>query len=492
MKFEAPSSGGRRRAVAKGSVINSAFLIAIGGLNVLKAMIAAAFLNQAEFGVWSILLLGVMALIGLKAAAVADKYIQQEEPDQEYAFQKSFTLEAITAGIMMVAAIALAPTLAALYDQPKLIAPMIVLSLMLPGLAAQSPIWIFYRRMDYFRQRIFLSVDPIISFLTTGALAIAGLGYWSLVIGSVAGAWAGGVSALIASPYRLRFVFDRETARRYASFSWPLMVAVGSGLLIGHIAIFAGNAAIGLAATGAIGLAAILGQYADRVDSVITQAMYPAICRVSNNRPLLQEAFEKSNRIALMWALPFGAALSLFASDFVQHVLGPSWTSATILLQVFGVTAGLNHIGFNWDAFYRATGKTRPVAIVTFSALVAFLAIPTPLIFAYGLKGFAFGMFGMTAVSLSVRAFFLLKLFPGFALRRYVFRALVPVVPAVLALLVFRQWVETGDRTVALAVAEFASFGCIVAGLTYIMERPLLREMRGYLARVRPLETSLA
>jgi O-antigen/teichoic acid export membrane protein len=472
-------------------VINSGFLIGVGALNVMKAVVAAAFLTQAEFGLWSILLLGVLALIGLKSAAVADKYIQQDEDDQELAFQKSFTLEILTAGIMMSLAILLAPVLALLYDEPDLIVPMLVLSLMLPGLAAQAPIWVFYRRMDFLRQRLLLSVDPIASFVITGALAIAGAGYWSLVIGAVAGAWAGGLVALVFSPYRLRVVYDGQTARRYASFSWPLMLAVGSGILIGHVAVFVGNAAIGLAATGAIGLAAILGQYADRVDAVLTQAMYPAICRVAGNRALLQEAFEKSNRLALMWAVPFGAALSLFAHDFVTHVLGPEWESATILLQTFGITAAINHIGFNWGAFYRAIGRTKPVGVVTFVALLAFLAFPTPLIFFADLEGFAFGMVAMTLIALAARGYFVLKLFPEFSIVRYVTRALLPVTPAVALLLAARQWIEAGERTATTIVAELVVFAALVGVLTYLAERTLLREVRGYLTRPDPLETQL-
>ena len=475
--------------MARGSLINSGFLIGIGTLNVVKALVAAAFLSQSEFGVWSILLLGVMALIGLKAAAVADKYIQQDEDDQELAFQKSFTLEIITAGIMMSLALLLAPLLAVLYGEPELVAPMVVLSLMLPGLAAQSPIWVFYRRMDFFRQRLLLSVDPVVSFVVTAALAIAGAGYWSLVVGAVAGAWVGGLVALVASPFPLRFRYERATTRQYLTFSWPLMIAVGSGLLIGQVAIFVGDAAIGLAATGAIGLAAILGQYADRVDSVVTQAMYPAICRVASDRPLLQEAFEKSNRIALMWALPFGAALSLFADDFVANVLGPNWESATILLQVFGITAAINHIGFNWGAFYRAIGRTKPVGVVTFVALLAFLAIPTPLIFIAGLDGFAIGMGAMTVVTLTVRSHYILVLFPGFPLSAYALRALLPVVPAVLVVLASRLWIESGEDGGLPVLLELASFVSIVGLLTFLMERPLLQELRGYLASPQPLET---
>ena len=42
--------------------------------------------------------------------------------------------------------------------------------------------------MDFVRQRILESFQPIVTFVVTVALAVAGVGFWSLVIGTLAGA----------------------------------------------------------------------------------------------------------------------------------------------------------------------------------------------------------------------------------------------------------------------------------------------------------------
>jgi len=480
---EAPV-GGRRRAAARGALINSAFQIVLGTLNLLKAVIAAAFLTQEEFGVWSILFLGIALIIALKVSLVGDKYIQQEEDDQEAAFQKAFTLELLSTGLMVVGALALAPLLALAYGQGELLLPGLALALMLPGLALQSPIWVYYRRLDFLRQRLLLSVDPVVSFVVTVALAAAGAGYWSLVAGTVAGAAVGGIVAVIASPYRLRLRFDVPTLRSYAAFSLPLFVAVMSGLLIAQFSVFFGELALGLAGAGAIGLTAIITQWTDRADAVITQAMYPAICRVADQRELLREAFAKSNRIALMWAIPFGVALSLFADDIVAYVLGSNWEDVGILLQVFGLMAAVNHVGFNWNAFYRALGRTTPIAWVAAAALVAFCAAAIPLMFSHGLEGFATGMVVMTAVSLAGRVFYVLRLFPGFPVVAYVLRSVAPTVPAALAVLALRA-AETGERSAALALGELLVYTAVTIVATAAVERSLLREMLGYLRRAR-------
>ena len=77
------------------------------------------------------------------------------------------------------------------------------------------------------------------------------------------------------------------------------------------------NRAVGLAGVGVIGLAASITTFASNVDAIIGQALYPAVCAVAQSRDKLFEAFVKSNRLALVWAMPFGVGLALFASDLV-------------------------------------------------------------------------------------------------------------------------------------------------------------------------------
>ena len=107
---------------------------------------------------------------------------------------------------------------------------------------------------------------------------------------------------------------------------------------------------------------------------------------------LLFESFVKSNRLALMWGVPFGAGLALFASDLVHHGIGEKWAPAIGLLQAFGLIAAIDQVGFNWDSYFRARGETRPVALVSLLVLVPFGAVAVPLLLADGLDGYAIGM----------------------------------------------------------------------------------------------------
>jgi PST family polysaccharide transporter len=476
--------GSLRRHTARGTIINGSFLVALYTLGLLRGFIVAGILGAAEYGVWGIVMITFTTLLWLKQVGVSDRYVQQDETDQQLAFQRAFTVELIVTGALVALMALLAPLVALAYDNSELIAPSYIFILAIAVSTLQTPVWIYYRRMDFVRQRSLQAVDPIVGFVVTIGLAVAGAGYWSLVIGALAGSLASGLATLASSPYRLGLHFDREVLRDYATFSWPLFVAAASSLVIAQSAVLVGDHVEGLAGAGIIVLSASISNYVNRVDDVVTQTIYPAICAVRDRADVLLETFVKSNRLALMWGLPFGIGLALFAADLVDFGLGDQWKDGVILIQVFGITAGIGHIGFNWDAFYRARGETRPIAIWSFVCMVVFLATAIPLLIRDGLDGLAIGVGAMAAVSLALRMYYLSRLFPGFQVALHMGRAIAPTIPATLVVLSVRWAGGSGDRTPGAALGELALYIAVTALATWLLERNLLREVLSYLRRI--------
>ena len=127
----------------------------------------------------------------------------------------------------------------------------------------------------------------------------------------------------------------------------------------------------GLAAAGYITVAWTLTRYADRADQIIATTIYPAIVVVKDQTATLREIFVKSNRGALMWVLPFCAALVLFAPDLVEFVLGDKWEPAVVLIQGLAGAAAIQQLGYNWFSFYRARGDPRPQAVESVAMVAA-------------------------------------------------------------------------------------------------------------------------
>ncbi len=467
--------GSLRSRAARGTLINTAFTVGVGVLGLLKGFILAGFLSRSDYGLWGVIVVSLSTLLWLKQAGIGDKFVQQEDLDQELAFQQAFTLElALTGACVLLIAVAV-PVLVAIYNLPQLVAPSAVIALALLVSVFQAPLWIYYRKMEFARQRALSAVDPVVGFVVSVALAIAGAGYWAFVVGLAAGTCAASAVAVVRSPFKLRLRYRSGALRSYWTFSAPLMVAGLASFVTSWSAVIAAKVDLGVAAVGAIALAANISSFTDRVDQLVTGALYPAICAVKDRTALLYESLVKSNRLALMWAVPFGVAITLFCSDLVRFGIGERWRPAVIVLQVYGVAAAVNHVGFNWTAYFRAIGQTRPIAVATVAATAVFLAAGIPLLLVLGLKGFAIGIALQGLAAIILRAYYLQRIFPGFDFLRHAARSFLPTVPAAGAVLILRA-LEPRGRTLALALGELAIYVLVAMIATWQLESRLLRE----------------
>ena len=469
-----------RRVAARGTLINGAFTVGTSVIGLLKGFVLAGLLARSDYGLWGILGASLGTLLLLRQVGIGDKYVQQEDEDQELAFQKAFTLELLVTAISMAVLLVALPIVVVVYGESQLLWPGLVLIAILPAGALQMPIFVHYRRMEFLRQRMLQSVDPLVGFLVSVALAVAGAGYWAFVGGLLAGAWTTAALAVWKSPYGLAIRYDRGTLRSYASFSWPLFLAMFGTVVIAQSSALMTDAELGLAGVGVVALAANVSAFTERVDYLISGTLYPAICAVRDNIDLLHETFVKSNRIALMWSMPFGFGLALFASDLVAFGIGENWRPAVVVLEIFGVVAAFSGVAFNWDAYYRALDNTRPLAVTSLAAMVTFLATAPFLLMEFGLTGFAVAVGAQGVVHMAFRAWYVSQLFHSFRYLSHLLRAIVPTLPAI-ALVFLARWAESGERVLLMALGELALYAAAILALTIVLEGRLVREAVGYL-----------
>jgi O-antigen/teichoic acid export membrane protein len=475
---------GLRVRSARGTIVNAVYLVAINGLAIVQGIVAAALLGAAEYGLWGLIIITFGTLFALAAVGIDDKYIQQDHPDQQAAFEIAFTLQTMLCAAFTLIAFVAIPVFALIYDEPRIVVPGLLLALALPLVALRAPVWVFYRRMDFVKQRLLESCNPVVSFVVTIGLALAGVGFWSLVMGTLAGSLVATALTVHYSPYPLRFRYERGAMREYASFSWPLLVSSGSGVLTWQVPLTIAARSLGSAAIGAITLASQAMQFTRQIDEVVTHALYPAICAAKDRGEVLFEAFSKSNRLALMWGFPTGVAAALFADPAVHLVLGSDWALAIPLIQVLGVSAAVDQIGFNWTAFARARGETRILAVASVATLVVVLAVGVPLLIENELPGLAVGIAAGTAVGLAIRVAYLVRLFPALDFVSHVTRAVLPTLVAAVPILLGRLLLGYPDpQSVPRAIGELAAYVGLAAAATWVSERALLREAVGYLMR---------
>src|SRR5947209_3774460 len=308
-----------RRHLARGMLTNGAFQLGAVGLTAVRGFIVAAFMTRSDYGMWGLIGLTIWTAMALKTQfGAGEKYIQQSEANQEHAFQRALTMELIFASVAAPVGAAVVFAVVAVTGNWNVLAPGLVLLLLLPAAVLQFPIATFYRRLDFRRQRILQSVEPVVAALVMVALAVAGAGYWSFVIAMLCGSWTLALIVVRVSPYRFALRYERGTLREYLGFSLPLLVTAISVLAMFYVIYLVGNTALGVAGIGVFTPAGNLLQFTDQADSIITETLYPAVCAMKDRVSLLSELFVKSNRLSLIWAVPFGVGMTLFASDLVR------------------------------------------------------------------------------------------------------------------------------------------------------------------------------
>src|SRR5687768_4290555 len=222
-RFSFPRAQLRARTV-RGALVTGAFLLLIDGLVVAQGLIVTRLLGPELIGLYGIVTVTTMTVIALKRVGIDEAYVQQDEQGQEHEFQRAFTLELGTSVVFALLLCALAPVVAAVYDDDRLLGLMLAMSYLPLAFALQAPLWVFFRRMEYGRQRALQAIQPVVSFAVTVPLAASDFGVYSLVVGPLAGYVVAVVATVALSPYRLALRWDGAVARRYLRFgAWILV-----------------------------------------------------------------------------------------------------------------------------------------------------------------------------------------------------------------------------------------------------------------------------
>jgi O-antigen/teichoic acid export membrane protein len=471
-----------RRRTLRGVVVTAGFLVVIDGLVLVQGLVVTRLLGPRQIGLYGIVSTTVISLIALKRVGIDEAFVQQEEHDQEREFQSAFTLELGLSVVMAALILVLSPVIADVYRDPRLLPLMASLAYLPLAFALMSPLWVFFRQMDYRRQRSLQAIQPLVGLVVTVPLAAAtDLGVWSIVIGQIAGYIAAVGAILVVTPYRLALRYDRATGARYLRFSAPILVTVVAAMVIAQGQILVIKLDDGLAAAGFIALAVTLTRYIDRADQIVTATIYPAICAIQGRPRALEEMYVKSNRATLLWVAPYAIGIVLFAPDLVHFVLGPRWLPAVVLLQGLAIVGALTQLGFNWFSFFRAHGDTRPPAVEAVVGAVAFLALAPAGLAADGFHGFIYARIIGALLVLVVRAIYTRRLLPRARYHTLVMPVLPPIVLACAAALAVRIVLWGGHRSLGQASVELALFTGVYTVAVFRRERPLIAELTGAL-----------
>jgi O-antigen/teichoic acid export membrane protein len=344
----------------------------VGGrlLVLASTAVLARVLDPRDFGVVGFALTFLAFVDTLQGLGLTQALVAHRGGDL---LERANTVFAVTVAVgagMWLLSIALAPVAASFFNQPRVEQLMPVLGANFLIRAIGSTHYALAQRWLDFRARAGAEFADVIVRGGSGvALALAGAGVWSIVLGYVVGTISMTVALWIGVPWRPRLRPRRRHLDGMIGFGSALATvdiisAVVSNIDYLFVGRILGAAALGLYTIGYRLPELIISNLA----MIAGLAMFPAFAQVE--RRLLRHAYLVGFRYTILVSLPLTAGMLILARPLVLTLFGPKWAPAVAPMQMLALVALAITIDIPAGTVYKAVGKGRVLLWLSVPKLV--------------------------------------------------------------------------------------------------------------------------
>lgn len=328
-------------------------------IQVVSVMVLSRLLTPADFGFMAaaapcIAFVTLFQSLGFQQAVVQDQSLTREQVNS------LFWVSTCAAGASAVLLIAAAPGVAIFYGDAKVgwLAAVAALPLFLGSLAS-LPLGMLARDLKFAS----LAANDVASagagLATSAAAAVAGLGFWSLMVGTMAAAATSLAMSWASSGWRPGKP-DLRTNRKLLSFGANL-----TGFnVVNFFARNLDNVIIGRA-FGPLELG-----YYDRayklfmapirnVNGPLGRVMIPVLSKVKDDKPRLRSMYLQANWLLALATVPGIAAIAIAPEETVRILLGEKWLPAAPILGWLALAGFLQPVSNATGWLFISQGKTR-------------------------------------------------------------------------------------------------------------------------------------
>lgn len=404
--------------VVKGAGISGAGYVVAQAISFASYLVLARLLTPSQFGTFAagLVVAGIGTVLGESGLLAA---LIQRRDRLEEALESAFVATVVSGVLLSLLALAAAPLVGLFFHSSTAALVAAVMSAsMLFRLVEIVPSALLQRRFAFVRR---VAIDPLgmLAFAAGSIIpAIAGLGVWSLVIGtyaqyavSLVGAWW--FAGWVPHPRRATVRVWRELAR----FGRPLVLAELIRRAIPELPVVALGRFAGAGAIGQYSYALrVANQAPDAIVSIGSYVLLPALARLADNQRRFTAALTRAVRWMCGLSFPLGMLLVTLGTPAIVLVFGARWHAAGEAVIPLGVYAGVLALDSIASEVWKAAGATEMLprmhglSFVLMAVLIVALGVPfgligvTSAIAASGVGVAAYAVYGIhrvTGVSLS-------------------------------------------------------------------------------------------
>ncbi len=358
-----------------------------------STMVLAAILTPDDFGLVAISTF-VIALARIVVDLGLGKTVIQRQTNVDEAASVSFCVGLLISAVLYLGLWVAAPAISAAYHNANVTAVIRTSALSLPLMAVATIPKALLKRDMRFRSLFWVNSSfLIVQSIASLALALAGFGYWALILGQLIGMLISSGLACITAHPRFDFVLSWPVLRSLLGFSvWVMVSGFQSWLFLysdnAIAGLFLGVRELGIYALG-FSVAVLLPGL---VEASLGDVAYPAFCKLQASPREVGKSLVKLQTLTLAGLLPVASAVSALAPSVAAGLYGPKWAGLGAVISVLVIMPGLICIWALNENAYQAVG--RPDVAPKLAAISLLVLLPALwLVAPHGLVAFTFARF---------------------------------------------------------------------------------------------------
>jgi O-antigen/teichoic acid export membrane protein len=328
------------------------------GLNFISTVILARLLLPAEFGLIGYCLVAIQYVDIINSAGIAAALISRREKVQEAA-NAAFVANLLFGVLCFSISWFCAPFVAVFFKAPEIVPLFRVLGLCLPltGLGI-VPDTMLKREMKFRKVLIGDVSRNFVKGAVSIALALLGLGVWSLVWGQVIGVLTGAVLSWILAGWRPTWHFHPEATRSIVFFGFHIILLETAGAFRNNVDYLLVGRILGAAALGYYTMSYRIPELLIRsLNYVLGNVSLPALAMTQSDRGRMQEFYFGYLRFLSMFTFPVGVGLAFTSPVFIPLFLSAKWGPAVLPTALISIALAITAIGFVPGVLYKAVGR---------------------------------------------------------------------------------------------------------------------------------------
>lgn len=308
----------------------------------ISTLVLARILLPADFGAVAaamvvVRMFDLLTHLGLGSSLVRRKRLDPRETST--IFWMAFGVGLLVGGLVVV----FAGPLTRLIGQPEA-APLVrALAVTIPLSQARNiGLSLLLRELRFREASLIGMVATVLYLVVAVALAVAGFGPWSIIIGYLTRAAVSALLVLIVSGWQPNLIFDRRFISRELKFSAGSLGQRSVNYLYKNVDYWVISARLGATVLGVYYIAFVIPDLVrQRLSAIGGRVLYPVLSRIHQDKIRSRSAYLRLVRTVVFVAVPALAGISVLSETVVALAFGDRWLAAAKPLAVLALASAV-------------------------------------------------------------------------------------------------------------------------------------------------------